>query len=656
MNLDLIQSASLLAVTNTQLVLVSVIGVALILFLIIVMKLHAFVTLLLVSFIVGIAAGMPILSSSETKVVLKGFEIGNGKGRKSDDKIASHFESVYKVKKGDKKGQLTGPYVFDLPKPQQIMAYGLLEVTDSYIVIDADSAAGEDKVDKVRIDYNQITNSTSFKDIEVDQEISRGDKGRNAKIKDHFKNLKAAGSTESFSIVYYELEPLKAEHIHEVHKDHVIVDADMDPERVEKKKITYKSIESVSTLNSFKKKGVIDTVNDGMGGILGFVAIIVGLGAMFGKMLEVSGGAERIAKSILNKFGDDKAPWALGLTGFLISIPVFLDVGLIIIIPIVYSLAQRTGKPILFYGIPLLAGLGVTHSMIPPTPGPIAVADLLGADLGWVILFGTIAGIPAMIIAGPMFGKYISKKVVVGIPDFVDFKEPEEGKPLPSFGLVILLILTPLVLILLSTLMDRDFVQLDSSIETTVKFLGHPFVAMLIATIMAFYTLGKFCGYTRDEVQDIATKALEPAGIIILVTGAGGVFKQVLIDSGVGQMLGALLKDSAMPPVVLAFIIATLVRVAQGSATVAMVTGGGIMAGIMAGAGMAPSAPLLGLIAISVACGATVFSHVNDSGFWLVNRFFGMSVKDTLKTWTMVETIIGFVGFGVVLILSLFIK
>jgi len=651
MNLELIHNMTLLAVTNTQLVLVSVIGVALILFLIIVMKLHAFVSLLLVSFIVGLAAGMPILSTSQTKVVLKGFEIGNGKGRKSDSDIQSHFESVYKIKKGDNKGQLTGPYVFDLPKPQQILAYQLLNVGDKYVVIDADSGPEEDKV---RVNFNQITNSTSFKDIEVDQEISRDDKKRNQSIKDHFNKLKKSDSKEAFSLVYYEMEALDAENILEVHKDHVIVDVDLDPYRVQKKKLTYKKIESVSKLESFKKKGVIDTVKDGMGGILGFVAIIVGLGAMFGKMLEVSGGAERLAKNILDKFGDDKAPWALGLTGFLISIPVFLDVGLIIIIPIVYSLAQRTGKPILFYGIPLLAGLGVTHSMIPPTPGPIAVADLLGADLGWVILFGTIAGIPAMILAGPVFGKYISKKVKVGIPDFVHFNEPEEGKPLQSFGLVILLILTPLILILLSTLMD--FVDLGTQTETIITFLGHPFVAMLIATILAFYTLGKFCGYTRDEVQEIATKALEPAGIIILVTGAGGVFKQVLIDSGVGQMLGALMKDSSMPPVVLAFIIAMLVRVAQGSATVAMVTGGGIMAGIMAGAGMAPSAPLLGLIAISVACGATVFSHVNDSGFWLVNRFFGMSVKDTLKTWTMVETIIGFVGFFVVLILSFFIK
>ncbi|MCM8538082.1 MAG: GntP family permease [Lentisphaeraceae bacterium] len=555
------------AATNpTQLLIASVFGIALILYLIIVMKLHAFVSLLLVSFIVGIGAGMPIMSTSETKVVLDGYSVGEGKDRKKNEEIADYFNAEFKHKKGAKKGELRGPFYL---------------------------------------------NTT-------------------------------AGAT------------VQAENILEINDDHLVVDSDMDAEKVKKKVVNFADLKSSSTLVSFKKKGIIDTVKGGMGGILGFVAIVVGLGAMFGKMLEVSGGAERLAKNILEKFGDDKAPWALGLTGFLISIPVFLDVGLIIIIPIVYSLAHRTGKPILFYGIPLLAGLGVTHSMIPPTPGPIAVADLLGADLGWVILFGCIAGLPAMILAGPVFGKYISKKVTLGIPDFVDFDEPKEGKPLPSFGLVMFLILTPLTLILLNTVIG--YFDVHENVKLVIKFLGDPFVAMLIATILAFYTLGKFCGYSRDEVQDIATKALEPAGIIILVTGAGGVFKQVLIDSGVGQMLGAMLKDSSMPPVLLAFIIAMLVRVAQGSATVAMVTGGGIMAGILAGAGMAPSGPVLGLIAIAVACGSTVFSHVNDSGFWLVNRFFGMSVKDTLKTWTMVETIIGFVGFAVVFILSFFIK
>lgn len=401
-------------------------------------------------------------------------------------------------------------------------------------------------------------------------------------------------------------------------------------------------------------QGVLKAVETGMGDALKVLAIIVGLGAMFGKMLEVSGGAERLAKTILDKFGDDKAPWALGLTGFLVSIPVFLDVGLIIIIPIVFSLAKRTGKSILFYGIPLLAGLGVTHSMIPPTPGPLLVAEFLGAKLGYVILFGAIAGIPAMILAGPVFGKFISERVQLEMPDYLDFDEPEETeeKPLPSFWLVVSLILGPLAMILLETTIE--FITDNQKIIDVVKFLGNPIVAILLVTMLTFRVLGKHCGFTRDQVQDMCTKALEPAGLIILVTGAGGIFKKVLSTSGVGDMLGEMMSSSALPPIVMAFIIATLVRVAQGSATVAMMTTGAIMAPVCAAAGL--SEMQLALCAISIACGSTVLSHINDSGFWLVNRFFGMSVKDTLKTWTMVETIIGVVGFSVVLLLSLFIK
>lgn len=397
---------------------------------------------------------------------------------------------------------------------------------------------------------------------------------------------------------------------------------------------------------------VIQSIQNGMGGTLGFVAVVVGLGAMFGKMLEVSGGAERLAATLIGKFGEDKAPWALGVTGFIVAIPVFFDVGFIILVPIVYSLAKKTGKSLLHYGIPLLAGLAVTHSFIPPTPGPIAVAELVGAELGWVILFGVLAGIPSMILAGPVFGRYIGKRIHLTIPDYMDIKEQEYDKELPSFGMIISLILIPLVLILFNTL-SAVVLEEGNQIREILTFLGHPFVALTIATILTFFFLGTRRGYSRQEVQDIATKALEPAGIIILVTGAGGVFKQVLIDSGVGDVLGQMMGDSALPPIVLAFLIASAVRVAQGSATVSMVTAAGLIAPLLEITGT--TGPALGLIVISIAAGATVLSHVNDSGFWLVNRYFGMSVKDTLKSWTMMETIIGLTGFVVVLILSFFI-
>ncbi|MFC7786232.1 MAG: GntP family permease [Bacillota bacterium] len=397
---------------------------------------------------------------------------------------------------------------------------------------------------------------------------------------------------------------------------------------------------------------VVTSIQNGMGGTLGFVAVVVGLGAMFGRMLEVSGGAERLAQTLINKFGEDKAQWSLGITGFLVAIPVFFDVGFIILVPIVYGLAKKTGKSLLYYGIPLLAGLAVTHSFIPPTPGPIAVADLIGADLGWVILFGTLAGIPSMIIAGPLFAKFISKRIHAVVPDYMQVEEIEYDKELPSFAMIASLISIPLVLILLNTLSG---VLLDegNTIRSILTFLGHPFVALTIATLLTFTLLGTRRGYSRQDVQDIATKALEPAGIIILVTGAGGVFKQVLIDSGVGEVLGEMMAGSSLPPIALAFLIAMVVRVAQGSATVSMVTAAGLMSPLISTLGL--EGPVLGLMVISIAAGATVFSHVNDSGFWLVNRYFGLDVKDTLKSWTMMETLIGFVGFTVVFIIGIFI-
>lgn len=398
--------------------------------------------------------------------------------------------------------------------------------------------------------------------------------------------------------------------------------------------------------------GVIESIQKGMGSTLGFVAIVVGLGAMFGQMLQVSGGAERLAQTLLQRFGEDKAQWSLGLTGFLVAIPVFFDVGFIILVPLVYGLAQKTGRSLLYYGIPLLAGLAVTHSFVPPTPGPIAVANLLGADLGWVILFGALAGIPSMIIAGPLFGRWIAKRIHVGVPDYMQLTPAPTDRELPSFLTVAGIILVPLVLILVNTVTNM-LLPADDPIRTVLGFLGHPFVALLIATLLAFTLLGTQRGYTRDEVQSIATKGLEPAGIIILVTGAGGVFKQVLIDSGVGQVLGNMMAGSALPPIVLAFTIAALVRVAQGSATVAMITAAGLIAPLATTLNL--QGPVLGLLVISIAAGATILSHVNDSGFWLVNRYFGLDVKDTLKSWTVMETLIALVGFSVVFILSLFI-
>ena len=415
---------------------------------------------------------------------------------------------------------------------------------------------------------------------------------------------------------------------------------------------------------------VIESMEVGMGDTLGFVAIVVGLGAMFGKMLEMSGGAEQLALTLVDRFGEDRAQTALTVAGFLVAIPVFFDVGFIILVPLVYSLGRRTGRSLLYYGIPLLAGLAVTHAFVPPTPGPISAAEIMGAELGWVILFGVICGIPCAILAGPVFGRYIAQRIMVEEPDYMreevkvggagggsddvsggdDAATPQ--RELPSFSMVLALTLIPLFLILLNTVASVTLDE-DTASYNFLTFIGHPFIALLITVLLSFYFLGSLRGYSRDDIQEVATAALEPAGLIILITGAGGVFKQVLIDSGVGESLGEALADTGLPIFLLAWLIAFAVRVAQGSATVSIVTAAGLVAPLLGGFDL--SDPELGLLVIAVAAGATAVSHVNDSGFWLVNRYFGLTEADTLKSWTVMETIIGVVGIVMVLILSLFV-
>src|SRR6056297_216935 len=401
---------------------------------------------------------------------------------------------------------------------------------------------------------------------------------------------------------------------------------------------------------------VIESIQNGMGGTLGFVATVVGLGAIFGQILEHSGGAEALAQTLLNKFGKENASWALMITGFFVAIPVFFDVGFIILVPLVYALARDTGKSLLYYGIPLLTGLAVTHSFIPPTPGPIAVAEIIGADLGWIILFGFIIGIPAAVLAGPVFGRYISKKIHVGIPEYMNVDEsPDEESTLPSFGLICAIISIPLILILCNTLTEAlvgaGMIE-KGWITVFFTFVGHPFVALIIAVLMALYWLGTQRGTSRSQLSDLSMEALKPAGVIILITGAGGVFKQVLIDSGIGKMLADGMADFGLPAIVLAYVIACAVRITQGSATVSMITAAGIMSPIISE--FTFSEPHKALIALAIASGATILSHVNDSGFWLVNRYLGLSEKETLQSWTVMETIISVTGFVLALGLSFF--
>lgn len=349
---------------------------------------------------------------------------------------------------------------------------------------------------------------------------------------------------------------------------------------------------------------IVTAVNDGISNTLKGIALLVGLGSMFGAILEASGGAQTLAVTMVKKFGDEKAAWALGVTGLIIAMPVFFDAGLIILIPLAFSLAKRTKRSTLFYAIPLLAGLAVGHAFIPPTPGPVLVATMLNVDLGWVILVGIACGTVAMIIAGPVWGSICGKKYMVPVPEHVASQEDIDESKLPKFSTIVLIIAIPLVLIIFKSL--AGVIPAMAPVAPVFTFLGEPFVALLIATIVAMLVLGKRHGYSMEELEKIMTKSLEPTGLILLVTACGGVLRYVLQYSGLGDLIGNAVASANLPIVLVAFIVAALVRIC-------------------------------------------------DSGFWLVRSLVGVDEKTNLKTWTIMETLVGFSGFVVAFIISLFV-
>lgn len=396
---------------------------------------------------------------------------------------------------------------------------------------------------------------------------------------------------------------------------------------------------------------IVTAVDDGIGNTLKGIALLVGLGSMFGAILEASGGAQTLAVTMVKKFGDEKAAWALGITGLVISITVFFDAGLIILIPLAFSLAKRTKKSSLFYAIPLLAGLAVGHAFIPPTPGPVLVATMLNVELGWVILVGVCCGFFAMIVAGPVWGAICGKKFYVPVPDQIANQEDIDESKLPSFASVVTIIMIPLVLIILKSV--AGVVPALAGVAPLFNFLGQPFAALLIATLAAMFILGTRHGYTMPELEKILTKSLEPTGLILLVTACGGVLRYILQYSGLGEIIGNAVASINLPIVVVAFLVAALVRICVGSATVAMTMAAGIVAAMPEIASLSPM--YLACVVAAVAGGATVCSHFNDSGFWLVRSLIGLDEKTTLKTWTIMETLVGGTGFIVALIISFFV-
>ena len=400
---------------------------------------------------------------------------------------------------------------------------------------------------------------------------------------------------------------------------------------------------------------IIQTIQSGMGNTLGFVALVIGLGAIFGSILEYSGGAEALARFLLKKFGEKRASWALMLTGFLVAIPVFFDVAFIILVPIIYSLQRRTKKSLLLYAIPLLAGLAITHAFIPPTPGPIAVSDILGADLGWVILFGFLVGIPTAIICGPIFAKYIAQRIHVNAPEITTKITEEENSP--AIGLIVSIIGIPILLIVCNTIINSPLVS-DDIIPTYIKqwitLIGNPIVALIIANLIAWYVLGIRRKVTKKKLLEITSKSMAPTGIIILLTGAGGVFKEMLVATKTGNMLASYFAEIGIPIIIFGFFIAVLVRILQGSATVAMITAAGFTSPLV----MAQESITdidKALLVIAIASGASIMSHVNDSGFWLVSKYLGINEKQTFKSWTVMTTLLALVSFAIVAVIA-FIK
>lgn len=395
---------------------------------------------------------------------------------------------------------------------------------------------------------------------------------------------------------------------------------------------------------------IVTAVNDGIGNTLKGIALLVGLGSMFGAILEASGGAQTLAVTMVRRFGDKKAAWALGITGLVIAMPVFFDAGLIILIPLAFSLAKRTKRSSLFYAIPLLAGLAVGHAFIPPTPGPVLVATMLNVDLGWVIMVGILCGTFAMIVAGPIWGSICGNKYMVPVPEHVAEQDDIDTSKLPGFWTIVGIILIPLVLIILDSV--SGVVPALSGVAPIFAFLGEPFAALLIATVAAMFVLGLRHGYNLEELEKIMTKSLEPTGLILLVTACGGVLRYMLQYSGLGEVIGNAVSSANLPIVIVAFIVAALVRICVGSSTVAMTMAAGIIAAMPEISSLSPL--YLACVTAAVAGGATVCSHFNDSGFWLVKSLIGIDEKTTLKTWTIMETLVGGTGFVIALIISFF--
>ncbi len=397
---------------------------------------------------------------------------------------------------------------------------------------------------------------------------------------------------------------------------------------------------------------VVKAFQDGVGGILGFIAIVVALGTMLGKLMAESGAATRIATTLITLFGERRVHWAIMFVAFIVGIPVFFQVGFVLLIPLVFTIARTSGLSLVKIGIPLVAGLSVVHGMMPPHPAAMLAVVAYKADIGRTIAYALLVGLPTAALAGPIFASWIAPRIqlLTDNPIAVQFTSGTAGNAadMPSFRISVFTVLLPVILMLCASAAD---VALDftSTLRAALDFVGGPIIALLAALLFSFWSLGYRRHFTRDQILKFANDCLGPTATILLVIGAGGGFNRVLLESGVGKAIADVALGSHASPLLLAWSVAALIRVATGSATVAMTTSAGLVAPIAAGTPGTHAE----LLVLATGAGSLVLSHVNDSGFWLIKEFFNMTVQQTLKTWTVAETIIGVAGLGFTLLLSL---
>ncbi|MGG2089318.1 gluconate:H+ symporter [Priestia aryabhattai] len=393
---------------------------------------------------------------------------------------------------------------------------------------------------------------------------------------------------------------------------------------------------------------IVGAYETGVGSVLGHLVGILALGTILGKMMSDSGAGMQVAEFFIRFFGIEKLPWAMLFAGFIIGIPVFFEVGIVILLPLVISIHKTTRQNILLIALPVIAGLSIVHGLVPPHPGAMTAIGIYNADLGRVLLYSLVIALPAAIVAGPVFAKWVHKRVIPeGEPELIRVSTSSEK--LPKTGISFFIILLPVLLMVLSVM--APYIPLSSFLTKFFVFIGSPVIALLISCFAAFYLLGMRQGMKKNVIKKLVEESLLPVGSIILIIGAGGGFKQILIDSGVGTSIAQMSEQLSLSPIVLAFMVAGLIRIATGSATVALTTAAGIVSPII----VHMSGVNLELLVIATGAGSLMFSHVNDAGFWLVKEYLGLTVKETFKTWTVLETLLSFIAFGGVLLFDIFI-